>query len=160
MKLRICAHPLSPSNPTPGPKSQRHSYWALRGVDFIIVCNYLFPFPHKRTSTHIQMIFSTMLYFSAWGGGMGWDGQARSCDLLWPMKQKWEFCTPVGAEASNAVVCVLQLSCSVFLCQEDLSQIRAVSWAWMLQWRYVEQEGACCQQLERVAWPRKEALWL
>lgn len=50
-------HPQRPSNPTPRHKYQRNSCQALKGIDCIIVLNYLLPFPKERT-THLHVIFS------------------------------------------------------------------------------------------------------
>lgn len=70
MKLGLCMQPASSSNPTPGQKSQRNSYWALRVVDFIIICNYLPPFPIRGrplTSKRFPAPVCKTLDFSASG---------------------------------------------------------------------------------------------
>ena len=46
-------YPQWPGNSTPRHKSQRNSCQALKGVDCIIVHNYLLPFPKERT-THLH----------------------------------------------------------------------------------------------------------
>lgn len=96
--------PYHPINHAPGHKFRKNSYWALRGVDFIIVCNYLLPFPHKRTPTHLWVIFISTLTSQPMvgaGGNVGhvtcfgqWNRSGSSVRHLKHMLQMRLFVSP------------------------------------------------------------------